>query len=321
MELATLLRPTTLVSASCLLVGTLLVPSSAPARAEVEPARPGEIQLVFRAGDATYLRLADLAALDREPRHGRPHLVGKDGEYDAIAPVRAGAVPAYRAWVGRDVIVDGSCRARVTELALVSRLVGDPGYAGLESGAWDTASVQEHGRTVLAGKLDHCTLGTFARDAALPPVIVPIAIEDSQLAARARAALILSQPAQDTQLAWTQQKQAGAWWDHATFSTQVMRHPVTGVTWVSVYGHISHGCGDPGASVWGLYRVGPGGALVPAQLRVVEELDEIDQLVDLDGDGELEVIGKPWLGLDVVVERASGFELQRLDMHFFGCPC
>ncbi len=115
----------------------------------------------------------------------------------------------------------------------------------------------------------------------------------------------------------------GTWWDaeNAQLTTKIVKHPTTGVTWVSIHGHMDHGCGDPSANVWGLFRVEADGSLASVQLRKLDDLESIDQLIDIDGDGELELIGKPWLGLDTVVMRASGEELARLTLPLFGCPC
>jgi hypothetical protein len=54
---------------------------------------------------------------------------------------------------------------------------------------------------------------------------------------------------------------------------------------------------------------------------VLGELETIDAIVDLEGDGELEVIGKPWLGTDRILMRASGEVLDQIALSFAGCPC
>jgi len=298
-----------------------------------QPVRSMELGLVFSVGGATYMPLAEVGA-DRDvaiPKHGRPRLSSADGVESAIATVEDSDVPAeYRRWQGRTVVVDNACETTVTGFAIVARLTGDPGYAGIDASKWTATSVFETGGTLLVARLADCD-GTFARDAALPAVVVPEPIEDAELGGRARAALIASAAAKDTQAEYAKfytQYEAdgephGNWWDekYVHFDTRVVRHPTTGVTWVSVHGSIDHGCGDPSVNVWGLFRVDGDGTLAPVQLRKLDDLWEIDQLVDIDNDGELEVIGKPWLGLDTVVVRANGEELDRLQLPFFGCPC
>lgn len=295
-----------------------------PARTAAQPVRSTELGLVFSAGGASYMKLAELGdGREIMPKHGKPRLFESDGIESAVAAVQESDLPlAYRRWQDRAVLVDGTCRTRVVGFAVVSRLSGDPGYAGIADASWTADSVLARGSVVLAAKLAGCT-GTYARDAALPAVVVPQPIANAELAAKAKAALIASQPAQDTQREYLEFDQSGSWWDSeaARFETRIVRHPTTGVTWVSVHGTMEHGCGDPEVNVWGLFRVQRDGSLVAVQLRRLGDLWSIAQLVDLDDDGELELIGAPWLGLDTVVTRGNGEELDRLALPFFGCPC
>lgn len=298
-----------------------------------QPVRSLELGLVFSAGGATYMQITEVGD-ERDvaiPKHGKPRLSSADGVESAIATVKESDVPiAYRRWQDRDVVVDNNCRTTVTGFAVVARLTGDTGYAGIEDSKWTAKNVFDSGAKVLAAKLADCD-GTFARDAALPAVVVPEPIEDEALASRARAALIASAAAHDTQSEYAKYysqyegdgEPHGNWWDeqYVNFSTRVVRHPTTGVTWVSIHGSMDHGCGDPTVNVWGLFRVERDGTLAPVQLRKLDDLWEIDQLVDIDNDGQLELIGKPWLGLDTIVVRANGEELERLQLPFYGCPC
>jgi hypothetical protein len=302
------------------------VPVTLPAAVEIvsEPVRSSALALVFSAGGATYMQLAALDGEDAAlPAHGKVRLVNDDYLYAAIASVKPGDMPeAYRAWAGKRVTVDNTCETTVTGFAIVSRLTGDTGYAGVDADTWTASNVLDEGSRVLAAKLGGCT-GTYARDAALPAVIVPDQVQNAELAAAARAALIASRPARDAQLEWLEVEQTGEWHEHelAKLDTRVVRHPTTGVTWVSVHGSMEHGCGDPEINVWGLFRVQQDGTLAAVQLRKLGDLWSIDHLIDIDNDGELELVGKPWLGLDTVVVRGSGEELERLSLAFFGCPC
>ena len=312
----------------------LAVPPPAPApprvveaASETQPVAD-EIQLLFRAGGATYMRLADLERdTDGErslPPHAAPRLLNEDGVHVALAAVRDADVPAFhRAWAGKQVVVDGTCRAAVTGFAIASRLVGSPAYAGLEKEEWDVASVMHAGTAVLAARLDGCR-GTYARDAALPPVVVPEPIRDERLGSVARSALIASAAGAETARRWKEaagQTPEGTWWEHAAWKTQVVRHPGTGATFVAVHGSMEHACGGPDVNVWGLYRAAADGTLSPVRELRLESLDSIEQLVDVEGDGELELIGRPWLGLDVVLADAGGEVIDQLGMQFYGCPC
>ena len=285
-----------------------------------QPLHSSEFALAFSAGGATYIKVANALAEDL-PKHGKPKLFSVDGIETAIARIDDAHVPAvHRAW--RRVKVDNTCDATVTGFYVVSRLTGDTGYSNVEDGAWTASNVLEHGSAVIAAKLDGCT-GTLARDAALPPVIFPEQLTNKALVAKARAAVIVSKAARQVQTEYADFDPKQSWWEaeDAQFTAQVVKHPTTGVTWVSMHAHMDRGCGDPEVNVWGLFRVQPDGSLVVAQLRRLDDLWSIDKLVDLDNDGELELIGTPWLGLDTVVTSGSGEELDRLSLSFFGCPC
>jgi len=308
------------------------VPAPAPraAVAASEQAAPlvDEIKLMFRAGGASYMRLADVERDDAGalgwPRHGRPRLVTEDGAQIALAEVHHEDLPAvHRAWAGRQVVVEGGCRATVVGFAVASRLYGDPGYAGLEKEHWDVAGVMQAGAQVLAARLDGCS-GTYARDAALAPVAIPEPIRDEGLAAAARRALLASPAAAEVAQGFEELRSTGiegAWWQHAELSADVLRHPRTGATFVAVHASAEYYCGGPDINVWGLYRVGAGGALAPVHVVRLEQLRSIEKIIDVEGDGELELIGRTWPSDDVVLAGADGRALDTLGMHFYGCPC
>ena len=307
---------------------TAPAPRSAVAASEQAAPIPDEIKLVFRAGGASYMRLADVerdaSGALQWPRHGAPRLVKEDGAEIVLAAVEGDDVPlVHRAWAGRQVIVDGGCRATVTGFAVASRLYGDPAYAGLEKERWDAASVMESGAQVLAARLDGCS-GAFARDAALAPVVVPEPIRDERLAAAARRALLASPAAAEVKQSWDElgpSDAEGPWWQHAQLSADVLRHPRTGATFVAVRASAEFYCGGPDINLWGLYRVGDHGALAPVHVLRLEQLRSIDRIIDVEGDGQLELIGRTWPSDDVVLAGADGRELDHLGMQFYGCPC
>jgi hypothetical protein len=304
---------------------TVTVPMSVPVVMAQEPppaALTKQIALVFRAGGATYMKLASITG-DAMPKHGKVKLSSEDWIESAVATVQSGNVPAaHRSWLGKTVTVDGACTAKVVGFAVVSRLVGDPGYAGIEEETWDGATAMDQGAKVIAARLDNCAGGTFARDAALAPVMVPEVIENAVLVASARKALLRSDDATAAQTEWTESRQAGNWYEDAGTETtaQVLRHPKTGETWVSVHLYYGGGCGLPNISVWGLYRADASGKLTRTKTNL-GELTKLEKLVDVDGDGELEVIGRPWLGTERTVQTATGATVQDLVLPFYSCPC
>jgi hypothetical protein len=303
-------------------------PREAAAASEAAAPAADEIQLVFRAGGASYMRLADLSrdeeGLREAPPHGAPRHVQEEGVEIAIAAVLGADVPLrHRAWAGKQVVVDGTCRATVTGFAVVSRLWGDTAYAGIEKPRWDAASVMHSGAQVLAARLDRCS-GVFARDAALAPVVILEPIQSERLAATARSALIASTAGAEAKRSWDELKPEGlegAWWEHAQIDARVVRHPGTGATLVAVHAHADHGCGGPDLRAWGLYRVAADGTLSPVHETRDLELHSIERIIDVEGDGAIELIGRTWLGDDVVLADEGGGERDRLDMQFYGCPC
>ena len=318
------------IEKSALVKPAIVEPAKAVVAAVAEdPAPPTatELSLVFQLDGVSYVALADVAAngdVDQSvaevPRHGKLRLLeDKDtGITAAFATVQSADVPAdYREWIAKRVAVDGDCMAKVDGFAVVSRLVGDPGYAGLEQRDWTAKTVFESGSAVLAARLDGCTQGLLARDAALAPLVTPTELQNPALADEARQRLIDSDEGKTAAAAWTDAQAEGKWQEQATFDTRVLRHPSTGETFVSVHARYDEGCGGAHVNLWGLFR-SDDGELVTVELRELEGITSID-LFDLEDDGRFELSGADWT--DVTVKRASGAELERLDVPFFGCPC
>lgn len=315
------------IEPSALLKPATPEPTAAVVADDPAPPTAAELSLMFQLDGVSYVALADVAAngdtdqsVAELPPHGKLRMLNdKDtGITAVIAKVKPADVPAdYQSWIGKRVAVDGDCLATVDGFAVVSRLVGDPGYAGLEQRDWTARSVLESGSAVLAARLDGCTDGLIARDAALAPIVTPVEITDDTLATAARTMLIDSAESKAAATAWTDDQGEGAWHEQATFDTRVLRHPSTGETFVSVHAHYDEGCGGPHVNLWGLFR-SDDGELVTVELREVEGLTSID-LFDLEDDGRFELSGADWT--DVAIKRASGAELERLDVPFFGCPC
>ena len=283
-----------------------------------QPLHSDEIQLVFSAGGATYMKLAD------EPvKHGKPKLFSDEYVETAIAGVDDADVPApHRAWKQRKVIVDGSCETTVVGFAVIGRLTGSTGYAAIDDDEWTAKNVMEQGHKFLAAKLASCT-GTYARDAALPAVVVPRERKDKKLVAVARQHLAGSLAAKVAQSDWEAGERDGVWEDSedVQWNVRVYEHPTTGATWVSAHAMVPMGCGDPEVNLWGLYRAREDGTLEVVEQKKLDVLWSIDHVLDIDNDGELEMIGKPWLGMDTVVVGSTGEELERLSLPFYGCPC
>ena len=330
---------------SCILVAP--EPVEAPAAVAPKPVYDPQVKLVFTAGGASYIKLADVGNRAAEtqaevqgdvddlaragdqgsglamPRHGAITHVEDDYAHGAIAPVALRDVPQlYASWLGRSFRIDGHCEASIVGFAVVARLSGDPSYAGVDD--WSAANVMKAGAPVLAAKLDGCT-GSLARDASLPAIVFPDKLQDAALEQAARDAMLGSALAAETQRDWdVQVKNYGAtpgkWTVDAEITTQVLRHPRTGETFVSAQAQVSTVCGAPDANLWMLYRVTEHG-LVPVHQRKLTALQTIDQLVDIDGDGDFELVGHPWLNNEQLVTRSTGETLESFATPYFGCPC
>ncbi|HEY4178543.1 MAG TPA: hypothetical protein VGM90_16965 [Kofleriaceae bacterium] len=303
----------------------------------VAPTRTSrDVSLVFSTEGHTFMKIADLDA-DHLPAHVAPTLMHstKDYTYTATANVAAAEVPQYTPWLMRDVIVDGVCTARVTGFAIASRVSGDIGYAdsqGAENGEsdteWTAHSVLRLGSPMLVAELEGCPGGkVFARGADLKDPIAMRVVQDKKLAGAAKRALIRSPQSAAAQKEWDDPEWAPTempkkWYadPSTTWTTQILVHPVTGAKFVSVHAAQPFTCGTPFANVWGLYRVGDDNALVPVANASLGDISDIEELVDLDGDGELEVIGVPFIG-GRIVNDIHGTTLQKLDEQFYGCPC
>jgi hypothetical protein len=142
-------------------------PTVAPVAA-APPVGPEPLTLVVRAGDASYLSLADLPDGDGHadplaiPPHGALHRSrDRDGVTAAVATVDDQDMPAELVrWLGRRVDVDDVCTATVVGFAVVARQQRTPGRA-----APRTDAVLRSGHAVLAARLDRCT-GSYARELA-----------------------------------------------------------------------------------------------------------------------------------------------------------
>ncbi len=167
----------------------------------IDRADPRAYGFVVEIGGATYVQLSTDDDEVSAPRTGRAHLAHDDGAFDAYASVAASQLPArLHDWIGKRVMVDGTCAANVVGFAKIARLSGDTAYAGVSGpdaddphapNQWTAATVMEHGATMLAAKLDRCT-GTWARDAALPPAIAAIPLPSNRGARRGGATVTSS---------------------------------------------------------------------------------------------------------------------------------
>jgi hypothetical protein len=254
---------------------------------------PAELAFVFSVGGETYLRLSEV---ERASARGAARMVD-DGEdlLAVVAGVEPHALPAHlRSWVGRDVVVDGECQARVVGFAEVSRVSGPPPRLWddeeedeREAPDWTAASIVEHGGVTLAARLDRCE-GMWARATDYSPAAIAARIEAPALEAAARAELLARAEHDAVQDQWRDSGGEGDWRDAASITTGAYLHPHTEETWIFVRAVNDGPCGEPNVARMAAYRV------VAGKPRPFAELDfaysTILQVVDLDGDGQPELI-------------------------------
>jgi hypothetical protein len=288
----------------------VVTPTSTPAwPPPVAPHGAPDVQLVVAAGEDSFIRLDAEADVPT----GTFRMIDK---LTAVASVRDRDVPAaVRAWRGREVIVDGGCRAKVTGFVVISRLEGYPEYAGVKR--WTSASVAEHGSHALFGRLSDC-FGTWARAAALPPVQLAAKLPaDPLLDFRARSDLFATAFANDLQIEWKRANTLGDWRLEVPIATQIVRAP-DGLRYVLLHAHNTATCGDFGVDVLAVYRENSDGTLQRVSLHNAD-LNEIDNVLAIDG--YLYASGTAGLTDYRVIEDLDG-ENQVTDyIPFVGCPC
>lgn len=284
---------------------------------------PAELAFVFSLDGEAYLRLS---SSERALERGSARMVVEDDVYAVVAPVTTAAMPAeLRAWAGRSVLVNGVCRARVVGFAEVSRISGEPADTYYdhpdeedEPATWTIESVTDAG-VVLAAKLDGCT-GTWARSTDYAPAAVAAKIDAPALEQAARAELLARHDVDPTQETWTGSGGEGDWRDAAEVVTQVYQHPLTDERWVFAQARRLGSCGDPSFDVMAAYRANADGTI-----RRVADLkfgdDNIMEVVDVDGDGQPELVLGNGNRAELVDLANESHESIYVEYRYYGCGC
>jgi hypothetical protein len=299
--------------------------SPPPAVTDSRPHR--EHAIAFSAGGNAYIQLNGTSS--NMPGHGAARYVPEDYAEDvgtAIAPVTGGVDESLTAWIGKSVIVDGTCEAKVVALELVTRGSGSFDYMGVElneNSSDDTkaTALLKNGHVVLAGRLDGCTVNLgYARAAELAKSLNGIEINSKPLVEKAQNTLQRSAMVKAKQKALLENDDVSEEESFAEFSSHVFRHPQTGTTIVSVHMMSWLGCGYDGINVWGLYEVVDGSQLDELSLIELTDTVHIDHAVDIDADGTFEFMGREILSGRRLID-STGEVLNTLVEPFYGCPC
>ncbi|MCB9683570.1 MAG: hypothetical protein H6735_00855 [Alphaproteobacteria bacterium] len=233
---------------------------------------------------------------------------GPEGDLALVRPLSTDRVPAELAGLTSVRLASG-CVARVTSFVRLDRLFGDPTYAGEEVTSWTPELVVRHGAAVVAAELEGCAVERWGRAAELAaPVVWNTEDATMEQEQAARSALLASVA-------------SGALEGVPTVDVRLLRHPGTGVVRVMAHAHLDGSCGEPTGSVLGLYEVDPNGGLRAVVERDLGDVLTVDEILDVEGDGELELIGRTWLEQQLVLESVSGGRRGGLSTPFYQCPC
>jgi len=181
---------------------------------------------------------------------------------------------------------------------------------------WTVERVTESNVT-LAAQLDGACDGSWARAESFSPAAVAIHVEAAALESAARDDLFASIDDEMT-TSWKDMGGEGTWRDAATITTSTWEHPLTNERWVFVQAHRDGSCGDANFSRMAAYRVGENGKLRLAT-TMTHGASEIDQVVDLDGDGQPELLVDGGTELVDLADRSH--EAIYIQSYHYGCGC
>jgi hypothetical protein len=306
--------------------------------------------VVIATDDVTAALGLEQAAVDA------PHFRGPPSNDSLDQPVWRSVDPerlplAMRATVGRHLRVFSrlgrACTAKVGKPALVSQLDGTIDYVAddeitlVEHGedapaAIEPASLWDDGRVLLVAPLvgPGCEGATWARDFDLsePLVYAEASETDASVVASPVSRRVVARSSALAPVAAAFAEHV-AQFDDEAFTTRRLADRLVGRRWVeprrgawldvfTTDGEEFGGCGgfDP---AWAAIAAGIDGT--PAEpVWADAATDAIQAVIDLEGDGRLEVIADSWLGPTklVALDAEGPRDLATLSaVPFFGCPC
>jgi hypothetical protein len=300
--------------------------------ASEDPTPPPMIRYGFVIDEAKTTTYVKLTASPDRVKHGKPVLAHTDFEWSAAAEVAPGDLPGtLPRLLGRAMIVDGSCTATVTGFAVLSRLTGDPAYAGQTDEAWTARSVFAKGEKQLVAQLSReCAAkpdqhDRFARDAALPAAIAGTLVElDRDTREAVKRDLFASELGVAADTAWNDPNWGAPppdekpWRESVEVSENAYTHATTGERWITIRAFYGGACGMKSVDLAAIYRERDG-----HRTRVWSGTGKaIENLVDIDGDGAFEFLSIGGFGDEQrALETLADAPVDTLALPFFGCPC
>lgn len=282
-----------------------------------------EFAMVFFAGGELWMRIADEA----EGVQGGRKKFYEEEINSVIAPVSLAALPVdLRHFDRMNVLVNGTCAARVDGFAKIARASGQAGegryddegnYLGEDS--W-TADMVEQDGYILAARLEGDCDGTWARSTQHAPAVIADSVDYPELIAIATKQ-ILGEDTAAKQAEWTEQGGEGAWQDAVAVSSRSFEHPGTGEIWVFASATKEGGCGDPALYVNAAYRLNATDGSLTRVASPAWAADSIRQVVDIDDDGEVEVVVDSYNGTDLVDMTNTTHASMSVPYHSYGCGC
>ncbi len=282
-----------------------------------------EFAMVFTAGGELWMRIAEEAD---SVVGGRKKFY--EGEMNSvIAPVSLAAVPAaLRHFDRMTVLVNGTCVARVDGFAKIAQAGGDAGeglfddegnFLGAEE--WTAEKVERDGY-VLAARLEGDCAGTWARSTQHAPAVLADAVDDPALIALATKQILADDKAAH-QIEWAAQGGEGPWQDAVEVSVRSFQHPGTGEIWIFASATKEGYCGDPALNVNTVYRLGDTHDALTRVASPEWTANSIRQVVDVDDDGEVELVIDSYNGTDLVDLMNTTQRSLSVPFHSYGCGC
>src|SRR5262249_37452037 len=124
--------------------------------------------------------------------------------------------------------------------------------------------------------------------ASLSPAVVGAKLDSTSLVAAARVDLFAGELARQTQDEWRAAGLTGDWRTEVPVTALAARHDKTHETWIVLHAHRDAGCGDHEVNILAVYHANDNGTVTRISVEHVD-IDSIEQLVDVDGDGQFEI--------------------------------
>jgi hypothetical protein len=182
-----------------------------------------------------------------------------------------------------------------------------------------TTSARTRGRPSAARLEGDCD-GTWARATQHTPAAIARFVDDPELVALAKKQ-ILGEDVATLQAEWSEQGGEGAWQDAVEVTARSYEHPGTGEIWIFTSATKDGSCGDPALYVNAAYRVSDTDGSLTRVASPTWSADAILQVVDLDDDGEVEVIVGADDSSELVDMTNTTQRSISVPYHSYGCGC